>query len=68
MSIKEDKWLLDPSYRKVSSPLPSIPLETKVSTLIDHNSGIWKTEDIKQLFLPHEADTYKHSTELENAH
>ena len=56
MSIKEDKWLPDPCYRKVSSPLPSIPPEAKVSSLIDCNSGTWKKEDINQLFLPHEAD------------
>ena len=54
--IKEDKWLPDPCYRKVSSPLPSIPPEAKVSSLIDRNSETWKKEDIKQLFLPHEAD------------
>ena len=56
MSIKEDKWLPNPCYRKVSSPLPSIPPEAKVSSLIDHNLGTWKKEDIKQLFLPQEAD------------
>ena len=56
VSIKEDKWLPDPCYRKVSSPLPSIPPEAKVSSLIDCNSGTWKKEDIKQLFLPHKAD------------
>ena len=39
VSIKEDKWLPDPCYRKVSSPLPSIPPEAKVSSLIDCNSG-----------------------------
>nr|POF24975.1 hypothetical protein CFP56_52090 [Quercus suber] len=52
----EDKWLPDRCYRKVSSPLPSIPPEAKDSLLIDRNSGTWKKEDIKQLFLPREAD------------
>ena len=56
VSIKEDKWLPDPCYRKVSSPLPSIPPEANVSSLIDYNLGTWKKEDIKQFFLPHEAD------------
>ena len=52
VSIKEDKWLSNPYHRKVSSPLPSIAPEAKVSSLIDHNLGTWKKEDIKQLFLP----------------
>ena len=45
--IKEDKWLSDKAYRSVSSPLPSIPPNTKVSTLIDSNSRAWKIEVIK---------------------
>ena len=39
VSIKEDKWLLDKVYRTVSSPLPFIPPDAKVSTLIDTEIG-----------------------------
>lgn len=56
MSIKEEKWFSDPCYRKVSSLLPSILPKAKVSILVDHNLGTWKKEDIKQLFLLHEAN------------
>lgn len=37
--IKEDKWLPDKAYRKVSSPIPLIPPNAKVSSLIDANTG-----------------------------
>ena len=53
--IKEDKWLPDEVYRKVSSPIPSIPPDVKVSSLIDANIGSWRTDLISQSFLPHEA-------------
>ena len=39
VSIKEDKWLPDKVYRTVSSPLPFIPPDAKVSTLIDTEIG-----------------------------
>lgn len=54
VSLKEDKWLLDQVYRSVSSPLPSIPLDAKVSLFIDEENGTWKEAEIKQNFLPHE--------------
>ena len=55
VSIKEDKWLPDKVYRTVSSPLPSIPPDAKVSTLIDTETRAWKEEEVKHMFLPHEA-------------
>ena len=54
VSLKEDKWLLDQVYRSVSSPLPSIPPDAKVSIFIDEVNGTWKEAEIKQNFLPHE--------------
>ncbi|KAK7818417.1 putative ribonuclease h protein [Quercus suber] len=52
--IKEDKWLPDQVYKSVTSPLPSIPPDAKVSLLIDEVNGCWKDEEVRQLFLPHE--------------
>ena len=54
MCIKEDKWLPDQVYNSVTSPLPSIPLDAKVSLLIDEASRSWNDEVVRQLFLPHE--------------
>ena len=54
VSLKEDKWLPDQVYCSVSSPLPSIPPDAKVSLFIDEENGTWKEAKIKQNFLPHE--------------
>lgn len=54
VSLKEDKWLPDQCYRKVISPLPNIPPDAKVSSLIDSTSCDWKTDVIHQNFLTHE--------------
>ena len=37
----------------MSSPLPSIPPDAKVSLLIDETNGSWKDEEVRQMFLPH---------------
>ena len=55
VSIKEDKWLPNKVYKTMSSPLPSIPPDAKVSTLIDTETGAWKEEEVKHMFLPHKA-------------
>ena len=39
----------------IISPLPIVLPKTKVSELIDPNLATWKTENVKQMFLPHEA-------------
>ena len=54
VSLKEDKWLLDQVYRSVSSPLPFIPPDAKVSIFIDEVNGTWKEAEIKQNFMPHQ--------------
>ena len=54
--FREDKWLPDEVFRKVSSPIPSIPPDAKVSSLIDANIGSWRADLISQSFLPHEAE------------
>ncbi|XP_030959119.1 uncharacterized protein LOC115981073 [Quercus lobata] len=53
--IKENKWLLDQCYRTVISPLPNIPPDAKVSSLINSTSCAWKFDVIHQNFLLHEA-------------
>ena len=39
----------------MSSPLPTIPPDAKVSLLINEVNGSWKDEEIQKMFLPHEA-------------
>nr|POE91144.1 hypothetical protein CFP56_56874 [Quercus suber] len=53
--IKEDKWLPDKICRTVIAPPPSLPLDAKVSALIDAESITWKVDQVQQLFLSHEA-------------
>ena len=53
--IKEDKWLPVKPSRVVLSPLPSMMTETKVSSLINHELSVWKSEEVNRVFLPHEA-------------
>ena len=54
VSIKKAKWLPDQCYRMAIFPLPNIPPDVKVSSLIDSTSCAWKS-DVHQNFLPHEA-------------
>ena len=49
--IREDKWLLDEVYRKVSLPISSIPPDAKVSGLIDANIGSWRTDNALKCIL-----------------
>lgn len=41
---------------KVVSPKRSIGNGELVSNLIDHDLRLWKTQPIRDTFLPHEAD------------
>ena len=54
--IKEDRWLPGSANCLVLSPLPSLALDVKVSSLIDQERVAWKVEVVQQLFLHHEAD------------
>ena len=55
VSIKEDKWLSNQCCRTIISPLPNIPPDAKVSSLIDSTSCAWKAYVVHQNFLLHEA-------------
>ena len=51
-----DKWLPSPSTYQVSSLVSILPQEARVETLIDRENGMWKSELVRQVFLPHEAN------------
>ena len=53
--VKRDKWLPMKDNSYVVSPLPSVIPETRMSSLINSNLGMWKYESVQQLFLPHKA-------------
>ena len=53
--IKEDKWLLVKPSSLIISPLPSLPPDKKVSSLISPVLGVWKANGVKHIFLPHKA-------------
>ena len=55
--IWEDKWLPTPSTYKVISPPCILTNFLMVSTLIDPESRRWKTDLVRSLFLPFEANT-----------
>lgn len=55
MRIEVDNWLPVKANRKVISPLTSVQPETKVSSLINQDLGVWKKELVDRLFLPREA-------------
>ena len=53
--IKENKWLLVRPSRVILSPFHSVMAETKVSSLINQESSVWKSKEVNRVFLPHEA-------------
>ena len=55
--IWNDKWLPTPETFKVMSPRRFIDGREHVSALIDREKGCWRSELIKELFLPHEANS-----------
>lgn len=54
--IWHDRWLPTPSTYKVISPPSLIQDDSRVYDLLDSNTGSWKSELIRSIFLPHEAD------------
>lgn len=54
--IWTDKWIPNPSTFKVISPPFILPMDARVSELIEPNSGTWRTDLIRRIFLPHEVD------------
>lgn len=57
VSIWRDRWLPSPYSLKVISPQrPNLNLK-KVAQPIDSETGLWKVELIKEMFIRHEAKT-----------
>ena len=57
ISIWKDKWTTNPSTFRIVSPQRLLPMEVKVSALIDAENGEWKANMIRDLFMEHEADS-----------
>ena len=57
VKIKEDRWLPDKTNGLVISLLPQVAAKTKVSSLIDQDQVRWNEEVVRNLFLPHEANS-----------
>ena len=57
IQIWADKWLPTPSTFKIIKPQNTLGDYALVSDLIDSSLGAWKTELVRKIFLPHEANT-----------
>ena len=56
VEIWRDRWIPTPDNFKVVTPQgPNVEL-VRVEQLIDGNTGMWKVDQIKKTFFPHEAD------------
>ena len=59
INLWSDKWI--PSMNNIRPLIPrSLPLDSKVSVLIDENIGNWRVDLISNVFLPFEAHTISH--------
>lgn len=55
--IWKDKWTPNPTTFQIISPLTILPIDAKVSALIDEENGVWKTSLIRELFLDREVES-----------
>lgn len=55
--IWTDRWLPRPSTFQVISPPASLPLDSKISSLINPDSGDWDVTLITQTFLPDDVNS-----------
>lgn len=55
ISIVHDKWLSQPSTFRITSIPHGIPIDARVSSLIDPQLGIWKSDLIQYYFNPIDA-------------
>ena len=53
--IWKDKWIPKPDTYKITTPINPLLYNEKVSTLIDKEWAVWKSEQINSIFLPHDA-------------
>ena len=54
-SGQNDKWFPTPSTFKITSPPVGLPLDARVSTLINHLDKCWHTNLIRQVFSSEDA-------------
>jgi hypothetical protein len=54
--IKNANWLLDKGHRRIISPLPMFPHDSKVEDLMRGSPLEWDSEKIRASFLPYDAD------------
>ena len=54
--IRGDKWLPDLFSSRVVSPQKNFPNNTRVCALIDEENRCWMEEQVREEFLPHEAE------------
>ena len=57
VKIWSDKWIPNPETYKVLTPINPLMYNEKVSTLIDKERAVWKSELVNSIFLPYEAST-----------
>ena len=55
VQILKDKWIPKPNTYKIMTPINPLLYNEKVSTLIDKEKAMWKSERINSIFLPHDA-------------
>ena len=55
--IQNDKRVPNPNTYKTMTPINPLMYNEKVTTLIDKERVIWKTELVKSIFLPYDAAT-----------
>ena len=57
VQILKDKWIPKPNTYKITTPINPLLYNEKVSTLIDKEKAVWKSERINSIFLPHDVDS-----------
>ena len=55
--IRKDKWLPNQHSSCIISPQKNFPNNTRVCALIDGNNSCWLEDRVRDVFLPHEADS-----------
>ena len=55
--IWQEKWIPKPDTYKITTPINPLFSNEKVSTLIDTERAVWKSDRINSIFLPHDVDS-----------
>lgn len=57
VQVWKDKWVPKLDTYKITTPINPLLYNEMVSALIDKEGAVWKTEMIKFVFLPHDAES-----------